>query len=180
MRARALCGHSGMSILIDVMTVPWAAFKGIGKLRFRLESSSTPPIPYDTSPAPISSSSIFQQQRTPSKSPTPTILNQSPLYMSSKSPAACFPPPRAEMNSYDGASTGACFSPLHKSCLPLVAASVDGSSHVAALSGAALYLHLSSKSPVSGEATAARWGLTVDVAGFGACKVCSETYSDLG
>jgi hypothetical protein len=46
-------GHS-LSITMDVMNVPWCAFKTMGKLRYRLESSSQPSSPFARTPREIS------------------------------------------------------------------------------------------------------------------------------
>jgi hypothetical protein len=132
---------SGMSIIIDMAIVPWEVLKTLGQLRFRLESCATPGASPCATPHTRDS-----DQETHCKS---TASSPSPLYMSSQSPAVLFPAPKPAFPPASAAE-----------------ASVADSGET--ISGAAFYMNTPTNRlavPVSGEATAARWGLTIDVEG---------------
>jgi hypothetical protein len=149
---------SGLCIIMDVMTVPWGELKIMGRLRFRMESSAVPASPSTTPPTPATSS--------------PTV----DAHASSQFDAAlrlCVPrsgaaragdlsdlsKPQTTPKSVEG-DREEIASPLYMSSTP----SSVGPGTLGP--GVALYMNSSQAkpaSPVSCEATAARWGLFVDV-----------------
>ena len=142
---------SGMSIIIDMAIVPWEVFKTLGQLRFRLESCATP----GASPCATPPNRVSDQESHCKL----TASSPSPLYMSSQSPAVLFPAPKP---AFPLASAG-CVSTK-----PVTAAEAPIADSGETIYGAAFYMNTPTNRlavPVSGEATAARWGLTIDMEG---------------
>ena len=140
-----------MSIIIDMVAVPWEALKTMGHLRYRLESTATPA----SSPCATPTTRLSEKEATPKSAAS----SPSPLYLSSKSPAALFPPPEVASSSA---------SPLYISSQAAMATAVSPAANGETISGAAFYMNTPvNKLAVSGEATAARWGLTIDVTRVG-------------
>ena len=135
-------------IAIDIMSVPWGAFKDQGKLRFRIEAFSTPnSSPCNTPPATIERD---RWQKKPQVSVSPS---SSPLYMSSSSPAPILSFP-TDIHSPSSIST----------CAQASSASRMSPSRIP-VDGLALYTGLVARTPSQAEdaGRAPLWGMSVEV-----------------
>ena len=136
-------------VAIDIMSVPWGAFKDQGRLRFRIEASSTPnSSPCNTPPAPIESD---RWQKKPQVSTSPA---SSPLYMSSSSPAPILTFPTDFQSPYSISSSAPASS---ASSMSLSRGPIDG--------GLALYTGLVARTPSRTEDAGPEpsWGVSVEV-----------------
>jgi hypothetical protein len=138
---------TSLNISLCVSSVPWGAYKDQGKLRFRIETSTTPrSSPCHTSPAPLGIS-------TQHKSRAASEL-WSPLYMSSSSPASVVSC-RGDLHPNPNSMKPA----VYMSSAPATSAGPCSGVGQRLLEGVALYSGVAA----SPSATAMPWGVTVDI-----------------
>ena len=144
---------TSLNIILGVSLVPWGAFKDQGRLRFRIETSSTPKSsPCNTPPAPVS---VDGWQK---KSCVSSSMGFSALHMSSSSPSSLgsFP---ADVNS---ASPNSVRQAVYVSSAP--ASSSSGMClEKGHLEGVALYSGVAGGQFWSPAPQKTPWGVTVDV-----------------